>query len=118
MNGYDISNYTLDELKEAFASIDDKKYPDRAIQLYIRMKALEKNRTIKESEKEPSFVNFIKKTIYKYLGWHWFSTKNPSNWFLGAPQPPILLEDMQYEYQQKVKRVELLMSDKSIDDEI
>ncbi|MDC9527843.1 hypothetical protein PSH54_20415 [Pseudoalteromonas sp. Angola-30] len=34
----DFSIYTINELQEAWASIDDEAYPDRAIELYQRLK--------------------------------------------------------------------------------
>ncbi|WP_125719143.1 hypothetical protein [Pseudoalteromonas rubra] len=37
----DYSTYSLSELKEAWLSVDDYAYPERAIELYTRIKSLE-----------------------------------------------------------------------------
>ncbi len=37
----DFSTYSLKELREAWISIDDYVYPDRAIEIYLRLKKVE-----------------------------------------------------------------------------
>ena len=36
-----FSSYSLKELREAWISIDDYEYPDRAIEIYLRLKEVE-----------------------------------------------------------------------------
>jgi hypothetical protein len=43
----DFTNYSLKELREAWLSIDDYAYPDRAIEIYLRLKRKESDTVLR-----------------------------------------------------------------------
>ena len=65
----DITEYTLKELHEAFESINDEKYPDRAKKLYLRIIELEKeiNNESQIVETSPSPIFLILKPLIRLL---------------------------------------------------
>jgi hypothetical protein len=53
----DFTNYSLKELREAWLSIDDYAYPDRAIEIYLRLKRKESEPTDEHLfDKAPSWA--------------------------------------------------------------
>ncbi len=46
MNVNDISNYNLEDLRQAFGHVNDLRYPKRAEELYLRLKKVEKEQAI------------------------------------------------------------------------
>jgi len=66
MNNHDISKYTLEELYEAFESVNDIKYPNRAVDLYLKIIELEKSDQENEKPKH-MFFDKLPKFLKNYL---------------------------------------------------
>ena len=66
-NTYDISDYTLHDLRQAFASIDDRKYPHRAVKLYLRIKELEEKQGAQKQRNKTRHKDSILIIVFKFL---------------------------------------------------
>ncbi len=64
MDEYDISDYTYNELRQAFASIDHVKYPERVIKLYSRIIEIEKENTAQNKGNKPVYDNLFQRLMY------------------------------------------------------
>ncbi len=55
----DYSTYSLSELEEAWLSVDDYAYPERAIEIYTRLKSMEKEEEGDDAQSPNEFVNLL-----------------------------------------------------------
>lgn len=63
----DYANYSLKELREAWLRIDDTNHPERAIEVYQRIKALEASNVKEENllDSLPEWVISILRFLYR-----------------------------------------------------
>lgn len=64
--GIDFSTYSLKELREAWLTIDDYLYPDRAIEIYLRLKQMESEvEEVNPLDKAPNWFIDILSFFYR-----------------------------------------------------
>lgn len=61
----DFSTYSLKELREAWISIDDYAYPDRAIEIYLRLKEIESKPEEHFLDKAPNWVITLLRILFR-----------------------------------------------------
>lgn len=66
-----FSNYSLNELREAWLSIDDYTYPDRAVEIYLRLNKME-SETVQENflDSAPNWVIRLMRFFYRPPSFH------------------------------------------------
>jgi hypothetical protein len=97
----DFSTYSLKELREAWISIDDYVYPDRAIEIYLRLK---------QAESETEAVNFFDNTPDWFIRLLQIFFRPPK--FYETTFSDVLLEESNAEMkEERIKKLIMKMED-------